>query len=214
MAKHLDPSVQHEGKCAAKLRGREAYCRQNPVKGGTRCALHGGANQLLKHRLGGKIGRPSATGLYTKHLNSKFIDDYERAESKQVTLNEEVTLTRVLVGRVLKALQDIEETLDLNSMEDLETYNALVERLLANIDRVRKLEKTRSDLDLAKSKIVANLAYSSGMRGKLKIEFNEGSPIKMMTLPDVDEKNVIDVTETKMPPDLEEQRAVVDDVEG
>lgn len=69
------------GRCGAKLRGKDRYCRKYPVEGGKRCELHGGAGQR-------GIANPNfKTGQYSKHLPTRLLSTYQQAVTDPDLLN-------------------------------------------------------------------------------------------------------------------------------
>lgn len=110
--------------CGAKTRGNGEPCKRHSVPGSSRCKLHGGKST------GAPVGNKHAIkhGLYSKYLTEDEQADFNAAELHQI--DDELRLTKVLLGRVLLAAG--------------EGHDLLADRYLA---RIESLTKTREDLE-------------------------------------------------------------------
>lgn len=109
--------------CGAKTRSGEP-CKRHPVPGSKRCKLHGGKST-------GAPGNKNAAkpgSIYSKYLTDEEQADFHAAEIDQI--DDELRLTKVLLGRVLLAAG--------------EGHDLLADRYLA---RIESLTKTREDLE-------------------------------------------------------------------
>lgn len=115
--------------CGASKRGNGEPCKRHAVPGSSRCKLHGGKSTGPKNP-----ARPIGNSRATKHgIYSKFLTDEERADFEAAELDQiddELRLTKVLLGRVLAAQS--------------EGHDLLADRYLA---RIESLTKTREDLE-------------------------------------------------------------------
>lgn len=110
--------------CGAKTRSGEP-CKRHAVPGSKRCKLHGGA--AAKANKGNQhAAKPGS--IYSKYLTDEEQADFQAAEIDQI--DQELRLTKVLLGRVLLAAG--------------EGYDLLADRYLA---RIESLTKTREDLE-------------------------------------------------------------------
>lgn len=143
--------------CGAKTRSG-GECKKPPLKGKTRCKLHGGAS------IGAPIGSSNAKthGIYQKRLTKEEQEDYNELELGAV--DHELRLTRIMLGRALDAeikandLPELEEITKNSGGGDgipYETkkskrrdYSGLIDRLTS---RIESLEKTRLSLSAASS---------------------------------------------------------------
>lgn len=98
--------MEHDAdkRCGAKLRGKDRHCTKHPMKGRTRCRLHGGATP--------KGNRNAVThGLYAKHLPADLVKDYERnraalAKDPRTALLDAVALIQTHAQRVVRSSPD------------------------------------------------------------------------------------------------------------
>jgi hypothetical protein len=99
--------MEHEPadkRCGAKLRGKDRTCQKAPMKGRTRCRLHGGRSPL---------GNRNAVthGLYAKVLDRRLVDDYEEnraalSKNTREALLDQAALIMTQAQRVVKASTD------------------------------------------------------------------------------------------------------------
>src|SRR2546422_6240138 len=70
----MQPQDPHApSRCGAKARTTGAPCRNPPVRGATRCRMHGGTQPV-------GIASPNfKTGLYSRSLRGPYLELYERA---------------------------------------------------------------------------------------------------------------------------------------
>lgn len=109
--------------CGSKTRGGEP-CKRHAVPGSARCKLHGGKST-------GPVGHKNAAkpgSMYSKFLTESEQADFDSADVARI--DDELRLTKVLLGRVLMAKAD--------------GYDLLADRYLA---RIESLTKTREDLE-------------------------------------------------------------------
>ena len=91
--------------CGASKRSNGEPCKRHAVPGSSRCKLHGGKSTGPKDP-----ARPMGNSRATKHgLYSKFLTEEEQADFNAAELDQiddELRLTKVLLGRVLLAAGD------------------------------------------------------------------------------------------------------------
>lgn len=140
-------------RCGAKTRSGEP-CKRAPVKGKTRCKLHGGAST------GAPIGSSNAAthGIYRQHLT-----DDEQAVYDEIRLGEvdhELRVARIQLARALAAQRAADGNAELDEITDNEgggmtiakqsvrrkvkDYVSIIDKLMG---RIESLEKTRKHLD-------------------------------------------------------------------
>lgn len=107
--------------CGAKTRGGEP-CKRHAVPGSARCKLHGGTNpgpaKANKH-----AAKPGS--IYSQFLTDEEQADFNAAQLDQI--DDELRLTKVLLGRVLKSKAD--------------GYDLLADRYLARIESLTKTKE-------------------------------------------------------------------------
>jgi hypothetical protein len=115
--------------CGASKRGNGEPCKRHAVPGSSRCKLHGGkstgAKEPARHP-----GNKHATkhGIYSKFLTDDEKADFDAAEIDQI--DDELRLTKILLGRVLLAKGD--------------GHDLLADRYLG---RIESMTKTKEDLE-------------------------------------------------------------------
>lgn len=111
--------------CGSKTRSGEP-CKRHAITGSSRCKLHGGKSTGPKEQKGNKnAAKPGS--IYSQFLTDEEQADFHAAELGQI--DDELRLTKVLLGRVLKAKDD--------------GYDLLADRYLA---RIESLTKTKESL--------------------------------------------------------------------
>ncbi len=139
--------------CGATTRSG-GKCKKPPLKGKTRCKLHGGASS------GAPKGNTSAAthGIYQQHLTSAECDQYNALDLGAV--DHELRLTRIRLSRALAAEQFAQGMPELDEVTEndgggeyvaresrkkkVRDYCQIIDRLTA---RIESLEKTRKVLD-------------------------------------------------------------------
>ena len=140
-------------RCGAKTRSGEP-CKRAPVKGKTRCKLHGGASA------GPGAGNSNAAthGIYAKHLTED-----EQAIYNDIRLGEvdhELRVARIQLARALARQKAFADTPELDEVVENEgggltiakesrkskvrDYLGIIDKLMA---RIESLERTRKHLD-------------------------------------------------------------------
>lgn len=111
--------------CGSKTRSGEP-CKRHAIQGSSRCKLHGGKSTGPKEQKGNKnAAKPGS--IYSQFLTDAENDMLASIELGQI--DDELRLTKVLLGRVLKA--------------KAEGYDLLADRYLA---RIESLTKTKESL--------------------------------------------------------------------
>lgn len=106
--------------CGAKTRSGEP-CKRHAVPGSKRCKLHGGKST-------GAPGNKNAAkpgSIYSQFLTDAERADFEAAQLDQI--DDELRLTKVLLGRVLRSEED--------------GYDLLADRYLARIESLTKTKE-------------------------------------------------------------------------
>jgi len=109
--------------CGAKTRSGEP-CKRHAVPGSSRCKLHGGKSS------GPPKGSKNAAkpgSIYSQFLTDEEQADFQAAEIDQI--DDELRMTKVLLGRVLRAVG--------------EGHDLLADRYLG---RIESLTKTKEDI--------------------------------------------------------------------
>jgi hypothetical protein len=134
-------------KCGAKTRSGEP-CKNNPLIGKTRCKLHGGRS----------TGSPSSATNAIKHgIYAKKLSPAERIKADELqsgSVDDELTLCRILLGRALQKEKEHGAKLELYEVtckpgEERQVlfkrrdHADIVDRL---VGRIASLEKTRARL--------------------------------------------------------------------
>jgi hypothetical protein len=138
--------------CGAKTRSGEP-CKRHAVPGSARCKLHGGAltkaNKANKH-----AAKPGS--IYSQFLTEEERADFNAAELDQI--DDELRLTKVLLGRVLLAAGDGHDLLAdryLGRIESLtKTKEEIITKRLTNEKLRRELEDPNKGLPEPKQVII------------------------------------------------------------
>lgn len=121
MAKPENDPMEAGRHCGAKTRGG-ATCRRFPLKGKTRCKLHGGAS-TNQAKAGNTIALKH--GLYSDAIRDDEIDLWERIEIG--SLDDELKIARLRLRRLLMLQRKIEEKLELSDkdleIEEIRTFS-------------------------------------------------------------------------------------------
>ena len=92
--------------CGASKRGNGEPCKRHAIPGSPRCKLHGGKSSGPKVP-GDQAGNKKAAkpgSIYSQFLTEEERADFNAAELDQI--DDELRLTKVLLGRVLLAAGD------------------------------------------------------------------------------------------------------------
>ncbi len=131
-------------KCGAKTRSGEP-CKNSPLVGKIRCKLHGGKS----------TGSPSSATNAIKHgIYAKTLSQAERIQFDDLqsgSVDDELTLCRILLGRALQKEKEHGTKLELDEMTATlgadrqvrfkrRDHSGIIDRL---VGRVESLEKTR-----------------------------------------------------------------------
>lgn len=115
--------------CGASKRGNGEPCKRHAVPGSSRCKLHGGKSTGPKDpaRPIGNSRAAKPGSIYSQYLTEEERADFNAVELDQI--DDELRLTKVLLGRVLLATG--------------EGYDLLADRYLG---RIESLTKTKEEL--------------------------------------------------------------------
>lgn len=115
--------------CGASKRGNGEPCKRHAVPGSSRCKLHGGKSTGPKDpaRPIGNSRAAKPGSIYSQYLTEEERADFNAVELGQI--DDELRLTKVLLGRVLLATG--------------EGYDLLADRYLG---RIESLTKTKEEL--------------------------------------------------------------------
>lgn len=119
--------------CGAKTRSGEP-CKRHAVPGSARCKLHGGKST------GPAKGNKNAAkpgSIYSQFLTEEEQSDFDAAQIDQI--DDELRLTKVLLGRVMRARA--------------EGYDLLADRYLARIESLTKTKEALITQRLANEKL-------------------------------------------------------------
>lgn len=129
--------------CGASKRGNGEPCKRHAIPGSSRCKLHGGKSTGPKvpgDQFGNKkAARPGS--IYSQFLTDEEQADFHAAELGQI--DDELRLTKVLLGRVLKA--------------KAEGYDLLADRYLARIESLTKTKEALITQRLTNEKLLREL---------------------------------------------------------
>jgi hypothetical protein len=92
------PSPQPvEGRCGAPCHGKRGFCLQKPLKGATRCKMHGGKNQLKGNPSRRKHGNKSP---YIRGIEQATQEEIDRAvtDPNLLDVRRSVALSEVALG--------------------------------------------------------------------------------------------------------------------
>lgn len=144
--------------CGASKRGNGEPCKRHAIPGSPRCKLHGGKSTGPKVP-GDQSGNKKAAK--PGSIYSQFLTDEEKADYATVALDQiddELRLTKVLLGRVLKAKAEGHDLLAdryLGRIESLtKTKEALITQRLTNEKLARELEDPNKGLPEPKQVII------------------------------------------------------------
>ena len=132
--------------CGAKKRSNGEPCKRHAVPGSSRCKLHGGKSSGPKEQRGNKnAARPGS--IYSQFLTEEEQADFNAAQLDQI--DDELRLTKVLLGRVLLATGEGHDLLAdryLGRIESLtKTKEELISKRLLNEKLRRELNPPKDD---------------------------------------------------------------------
>jgi hypothetical protein len=141
--------------CGASKRGNGEPCKRHAIPGSSRCKLHGGKSTGPKDQRGNKnAARPGS--IYSQFLTEEEQADFNAAQLDQI--DDELRLTKVLLGRVLLAAGDGHDLLAdryLGRIESLtKTKEELINKRLQNEKLRRELEDPNQGLPEPKQVII------------------------------------------------------------
>lgn len=137
------------GRCGAHTRDG-GYCPAWPVKGRTRCRMHGGAPGS---------GRPPKHGLYSKVLRKSLATKYEAFlnDPDYTSLAKELALARSLLSEYVSRFRD---SVALTG-DDIEVLAALIDKIGRLAERMNRIEArtalTAREIDLLSVVIIREL---------------------------------------------------------
>lgn len=142
-------------RCGAKTRSGEP-CKRAPVKGKTRCKLHGGASTGPNEP--NTRDNAATHGIYRQHLTDDEQSVYDEIRLGEV--DHELRVARIQLARALAAQRAADGQAELDEITDNEgggltiakqsikskvrDYVSIIDKLMA---RIESLEKTRKALD-------------------------------------------------------------------
>lgn len=88
------------GRCGAKLRNKDKYCKRWPISKNGRCGLHGGVVKGLSATINNTT-KALKSGLYAKFLTEEDKEVYFGTELG--TIDEEIRMAKVQVARAYRA---------------------------------------------------------------------------------------------------------------
>ncbi|SDT52561.1 HGGxSTG domain-containing protein [Pseudomonas prosekii] len=144
--------------CGASKRGNGEPCKRHAVPGSSRCKLHGGKSTGPKDpaRPVGNSRAAKPGSIYSQFLTQEERADFNAAELDQI--DDELRLTKVLLGRVLLASGDGHDLLSdryLGRIESLtKTKEDLINKRLLNEKLRRELEDPNQGLPEPKQVII------------------------------------------------------------
>lgn len=132
--------------CGASKRSNGEPCKRHAVPGSSRCKLHGGKSSGPKEQRGNKnAARPGS--IYSQFLTEEEQADFNAAQLDQI--DDELRLTKVLLGRVLLATGEGHDLLAdryLGRIESLtKTKEELISKRLLNEKLRRELNPPKDD---------------------------------------------------------------------
>lgn len=138
----------------ARRRGKNVSCRQYPLRGATRCKLHGGLQQVLPPGDPRRGGRPAVHRLYCRTLTPEMVDAYRAADPG--TLEHEIRIACANAAR-LQALFDanpargiaVSVTRGGTDNRSMHVY-PYAQLLQEQLDLIRKLKLAQTVLEAAK----------------------------------------------------------------
>ncbi|WP_443699185.1 HGGxSTG domain-containing protein [Pseudomonas sp.] len=144
--------------CGASKRGNGEPCKRHAIPGSPRCKLHGGKSSGPKVP-GDQAGNKKAAkpgSIYSQFLTEEERADFNAAELDQI--DDELRLTKVLLGRVLLAAGDGHDLLAdryLGRIESLtKTKEEIITKRLTNEKLRRELEDPNKGLPEPKQVII------------------------------------------------------------
>ena len=162
-------------RCGARLRRKDVTCRRFPLRGASRCKLHGGLQQILPHGDPRRGGRPATHRLYCRTLTPDMVETYNAVDP--ASLEHEIRVACANAAR-LQALFDAEPTRGIAvSVTGTGTANRSVqirpyaELLAEQHDLIRKLKLAQTLLEAAKrgeTKSLEAWARSWSHRGRVR----------------------------------------------
>ncbi|WP_443697695.1 HGGxSTG domain-containing protein [Pseudomonas sp.] len=144
--------------CGASKRGNGEPCKRHAIPGSPRCKLHGGKSSGPKVP-GDQAGNKKAAkpgSIYSQFLTEEERADFNAAELDQI--DDELRLTKVLLGRVLLAAGDGHDLLAdryLGRIESLtKTKEEIITKRLTNEKLRRELEDPNKGMPEPKQVII------------------------------------------------------------
>lgn len=144
--------------CGASKRSNGEPCKRHAVPGSSRCKLHGGKSTGAKDpaRQPGNKHAAKPGSIYSQFLTDEEQTDFQAAEIDQI--DDELRMTKVLLGRVLKAAGDGHDLLAdryLGRIESLtKTKEDIITKRLTNEKLRRELEDPNKGLPEPKQVII------------------------------------------------------------
>ncbi|MEB0078021.1 HGGxSTG domain-containing protein [Pseudomonas sp. CCI3.2] len=136
--------------CGASKRGNGEPCKRHAIPGSSRCKLHGGKSTGPKDASGNQNAKKH--GIYSQFLTDEEKADFDSADLEQI--DDELRLTKVLLGRVLLAVSEGHDLLAdryLGRIESLtRTKEDIITKRLTNEKLRRELEDPNKGLPDAK----------------------------------------------------------------
>jgi hypothetical protein len=138
--------------CGAKTRSGEP-CKRHAVPGSSRCKLHGGKSSGPPK---GSKNAATPGSIYSQFLTDEEQADFQAAEIDQI--DDELRMTKVLLGRVLRAAGEGHDLLAdryLGRIESLtKTKEDIITKRLTNEKLRRELEDPNKGLPEPKQEII------------------------------------------------------------
>ncbi|MEB0170028.1 HGGxSTG domain-containing protein, partial [Pseudomonas sp. CCC4.4] len=136
--------------CGASKRSNGEPCKRHAIPGSSRCKLHGGKSTGPKDASGNQNAKKH--GIYSQFLTDEEKADFDSADLEQI--DDELRLTKVLLGRVLLAVSEGHDLLAdryLGRIESLtRTKEDIITKRLTNEKLRRELEDPNKGLPDAK----------------------------------------------------------------
>lgn len=171
--------------CGAKNRNGKP-CERPPLKGKTRCRLHGGLSKS------GAESGPYSHGIYAEAYSEDEIAMLDYLNSRLGAVDDEINMTRIRLRRAQlaekKALEAEEAELEVDEIRDVTggpmkgtttvrkktDFNAIIDRLTG---RLGSLMKTRAELISAETAKDADVVAEQARRIKAAIGAIEGAVV-------------------------------------
>lgn len=146
------------GRCGAKLRHKNKYCKNWPINGTGKCRLHGGIVKDNGSRFAKGHTRATKHGLYAETLTGEDESVYFQAELG--TVDEEIRMAKVQVARAYRAQQAYDLAIERG---DIDKHGMILMEVTITRGEVCEIKKVKRRDDFK-----AEIRHSSRLVAKLE----------------------------------------------